>query len=442
MNKYLKVAVINLILILVLTFIFPNFASLFGLPSHCQLIKGKQQNLNTKLPFAVQISLEQPGNLKINGHSLTKNGLKVDLAEKLALKANAVGKYNLNFKLFGIIPIRNMVIDVFPEIKVIPGGHSIGVILQSEGIMVVKSSFVVDERGEKKYPAAKAGLEVGDKLLKLNDIRIKNKYHLAQLIQKFAKQNNKLRFKLKKQTGEIEFKTVTPIVNQNGQYMIGIYVDDGAAGVGTISFYDPKYKSYGALGHMITEANTQLPIDIAQGEIVKAYISGVHQGRSGTPGEKLGTFFKKQGLIGDIKKNNRFGIYGQLFTGIQNPYFDQAIPVASSLEVKKGPAEIYTVVEGGTIEKFDIQIEEVKKQHRPTEKGLIIKITDNKLLRKTGGIVQGMSGSPIIQGQKLVGVVTHVFVNDSTKGYGILAQWMVMQTKSWEEIIAAREKVS
>ncbi|MBM7555247.1 stage IV sporulation protein B [Halanaerobacter jeridensis] len=360
----------------------------------------------------------------------------------MALKSNTVGKYNLDFKLFGIIPIRSMVIDVFPEVKVIPGGHSIGVILQSDGIMVVKSSFVVDSKGHKRYPALNAGLEVGDKLLKVNGVSIKNKYHLAQLIQNFGKEDEKLRFKIKKQNGVIVSKTVTPVVNKEGQYMIGIYVDDGAAGVGTISFYDPQYKSYGALGHMITEANTQLPIDIAKGEIVKAYISGIQQGKSGIPGEKLGTFFKRQGLIGDIKKNNRFGIYGQLFTGLQNPYFDQAIPVASSLEVKEGAAKIYTVINGGTVDSFDINIEEVKKQYKPAEKGLIIKITDQELLNQTGGIVQGMSGSPIVQNNKLVGVVTHVFVNDSSKGYGILAQWMLMQTKYWEQTKKTREKVS
>ena len=442
MNKYLKVAAINLVVILVLTFFFPNFLTWFGLPSHCHLIKGRQKSLNTKLPFAVQISLDQPGSLKINGHQLTKDGIEVDLKDKLAIRADTVRKYNLDFKLFGIIPIRSMVIDVFPDMKVIPGGQSIGVILQSKGIMVVKSSFVEDQAGDKKYPARRAGLEVGDKLLKLNGIRIKNKYHLAQMIQKFGQQGAELRFKVKKQNDKLVFKSVTPILNQEGQYMIGIYVDDGAAGVGTISFYDPQYKSYGALGHMITEANTQLPIDIAKGEIVKAYISGVQQGRSGIPGEKLGTFFKRQGLIGDIKKNNRFGIYGKLFTNLQNPYFDHAIPVASSLEVKEGAAKIYTVIDGGTIEPFKIKIEDVKRQYQPSEKGLIIKITDDELLNKTGGIVQGMSGSPIVQDGKLVGVVTHVFVNDSTKGYGILAQWMLMQTEYWEESKKTREKVS
>ena len=442
MNKYFKVAAINLILLLVLIFSFPNVVSWLGLPSHCHLIKGKQEHLNTKLPFAVEISLEQPGGLKINGHQLTSEGLRVDLTKQLALRADAVRKYNLDFKLFGIIPIRSMVVDVFPEMRVVPGGHSIGVILQSKGIMVVKSSFVIDSNGNKRYPARQAKLEVGDKLLEVNDILIKNKYHLAQLIQNLAQQHKKLIFKIKKQNGKIVFKSITPVKNKEEQYMIGVYVDDGATGVGTISFYDPQYKSYGALGHMITEANTQLPIDIAQGEIVRAYISGVQQGKAGIPGEKLGTFFKRQGLIGNIKKNNQFGIYGELFTTLQNPYFEQPIPVASSLEVKTGAAKIYTVLDGGAIEEFNIEIEEVKNQYKPAEKGLIIKITDNELLNKTGGIIQGMSGSPIVQDEKLVGVVTHVFVNDSTQGYGILAQWMLMQTKYWEQITQARDKVS
>ena len=441
MKKCLKIAVINLILILVLANIFPVFIAWFGLPSHCQLIKGKQENLNTKLPFAVQVNLDRPGRIKINGHQLTNDGLKVNLS-KLALKASAIGEYNLDFKLFGLIPIRSMVVNVFPEVRVIPGGHSIGVILQSDGIMVVKSSYVINQEGVKKYPAKDAGLEVGDKLLEVNGIKIENKYHLAKLIQKISKQNKKLDFKVKEKTGELSSKKVTAILNQQKEYMIGIYVDDGAAGVGTISFYDPEHKFYGALGHMITEANTQLPIDVGQGEIVKAYISGVNQGRSGLPGEKLGTFFKRQGLLGDIKKNNRFGIYGELFTGLQNPYFDRTIPVASPSEVKEGKAKLYTVIEGGNIEPFNIRINKVRRQYKPSEKGLIIEITDSKLLNKTGGIVQGMSGSPIVQNNKLIGVVTHVFVNDSTKGYGILAQWMLMQTQYWEQNIETREKIS
>jgi stage IV sporulation protein B len=429
MNKYFKIAVINLIIVIVLAVSFPSLLSFCGLPSHFHLIEGKQENLNTKLPFSVQIDLQQSGDLRINGTPLTNEGLQVDLAEKLALKASAVGKYNLDFKLFGVIPIKSMVVDVSPERKVIPGGHSIGVMLQSDGIMVVKSSHVVDANGNKKYPAKKAGLEIGDKLLMVNGISIKNKYHLAKLIQEFGEKNEKLEFKIKKQSGKVIFKVVDPIINQNGEYMIGIYVDDGAAGVGTISFYDPQYKSYGALGHMITEANTRLQIDIASGKIVKAYVSDINRGEAGLPGAKLGTFFKQEGLIGDIKKNNRFGIYGNLFNGINNPYFDKAISVASPLEVEPGPAKIYTVIAGGEIRPFDIEINKVKRQYKPAEKGLIIEITDDELLKKTGGIVQGMSGSPIVKNNKLVGVITHVFVNDSTKGYGIFAQWMLMQTK-------------
>ncbi|MGM0502638.1 MAG: SpoIVB peptidase [Bacillota bacterium] len=442
MKKYLKITVINLVFILVLAHFFPVFLSWLGLPSHCHLIKGKQENFNIRLPFAVEVNLKQPGRLKINGSLLTKQGLRVNLAEQLALKASAVGKYNLDFKLFGIIPIKKMVVDVFPEKRVIPGGHSIGVMLQSDGIMVVKSSYVIKKNGVKEYPAKKAGIKVGDKLLEVNQTPIKNKYHLAKLIQNLGKKNEELRFKVKKQTGKIEFKIIKPVLNKQGQYLIGIYVDDGAAGVGTISFYDPQYNSYGALGHMITESNTQLPIDVAQGEIVKAYISGVNQGHAGLPGEKLGTFFKRQGLIGDIKKNNRFGIYGELFTGLQNPYFDKAIPVAGPLEIKEGKAKIYTVIAGGNIEPFNIRINKIKHQYQPAEKGLIIEIIDTELLQKTGGIVQGMSGSPIIQNNKLVGVVTHVFVNDSTKGYGILAQWMLMQTKYWEQIVKTRGQAS
>ncbi|GAB6099003.1 SpoIVB peptidase [Halanaerocella petrolearia] len=442
MKKHFKFTTITLALVLALILSFPTLMSFLGLPNYCQIIKGSEQYLNTDLPVEVLVSSRQAKNLKINGHKLTQEGMDVNLSSPLAIQASSLGQYNLKFHLFGFIPIQKMRVNVIPKIKVIPGGHSIGVILRSEGIMVVKNSYVKTKAGKKKFPAQEAGIEVGDSLLELNGISIKNKHHLAQLIHKFGQQKKKVKFKIKKQDGKIIFKKVKPVKNKDGYYMIGIYVDDGAAGVGTMSFYEPESGYYGALGHMITEANTQRKINVGQGEIVKANISGINRGHEGTPGEKLGTFFNDEGVLGEIFKNNRFGIYGKLSVKPRNPYFNEPIPIASATEVKRGAANIYTVITGKKIEKFKVRIERVRRQKAPAEKGLIVKIVDSELLNRTGGIIQGMSGSPIVQDGKLVGIVTHVFVNDSTRGYGILAQWMVMESGLIKEKNHTRELAS
>ncbi len=427
MKRYKRIILFYLVLTLVLTLAFPKILGFLGLPNNFQVIEGNKTSLKINLPFNVSVKATPKSRLKINGKKISTQEVNVNLSNPLALQASSRGKYNLDFRLFGIIPLRRMVVNVIPRVNVIPGGQAIGVILKSDGIMVVRNSHVVEDK-QKKFPAKNAGIEVGDNLLELNGIALKNKYHLAKLINKYGKEDELLRFKVRKQGGKIEYKELKAVKGEAGYYMIGVYVDDGATGVGTMSFYDPKRRVYGALGHMITEANTQLKIDVGTGEIVEANISGINQGQNGLPGEKLGTFFNNQGILGKIDQNNDFGIYGKLSRCPEHPYFKEAIPVAIPAEVKEGPAKIYTVLEGGSIEKFSINIEKVKRQYQPSEKGLIVKIVDPNLLEKTGGIVQGMSGSPIVQDNKLVGAVTHVFVNDSTRGYGILAQWMIMQS--------------
>ena len=196
-----------------------------------------------------------------------------------------------------------------------------------------------------------------------------------------------------------------------------------------MTFYEPLTGAYGALGHVITDSYTKKPIVIRSGEIVSANISGINSGQRGLPGEKLGTFLDGNDELGMITKNCEFGIYGTLNHLPKNIYFQEPIPVATSRQVKLGKALMYTVVEGGKIERFDIEIEHVSYQSRPASKGLIIKVVDPRLLRLTGGIVQGMSGSPIIQNGCLVGAVTHVFVNDPKKGYGVLAEWMINEAE-------------
>jgi len=174
-----------------------------------------------------------------------------------------------------------------------------------------------------------------------------------------------------------------------------------------------------------------------KGRIVKADIQGIKPGKKGEPGEKIGIFNGDE-LRGNIEINSHFGIFGRLNKPLDNPYYKNGIPIALSNQIKEGPAEIITVISGDKLEKFDIRILRVLPQHQPTGKGLVIQITDPRLLKATGGIIQGMSGSPIIQEGKLVGAVTHVFVNDPTKGYGCLAEWMLLEAGIVQKTTASK----
>jgi len=340
--------------------------------------------------------------------------------------ANTPGTFHMQVKLFGLIPVREMVVNVVPRVKVIPGGQSIGVLLHTNGVMVVGIADITTESGKKENPAAAAGVEVGDVILKVNGLAIKSDMQLRKIIDSYGKQKKPLSLQLKRGAKTFSASVQPDYCQETRRYRMGLFIRDSAAGVGTLTFYHPASGRYGALGHMIADIDTSQQIDLADGCIVGASIQKIHLGKKGRPGEKIGLFDWESGISGDIAKNSQFGIFGNLNKPIKNVIYKKPIPVALNEEIVKGPAKIVTVVKGDNVELYDIEIQKVIPQSQDG-KGLIIKITDSELLRDTGGIVQGMSGSPIIQNGRLVGAVTHVFINDPTRGYGVMAQWMIQE---------------
>jgi stage IV sporulation protein B len=207
-----------------------------------------------------------------------------------------------------------------------------------------------------------------------------------------------------------------------------------------MTFFDPQSRRYGALGHVIADMDTNRPIEIEDGQIVAASVSRIEPGKRGQPGEKIGTFSHNRDAIGTIDRNTPFGIMGYLFKPPECNLYSEPLPIAMMNEVRPGPAKIVTVISGRKLEEFDVEIVRVNPQPTPHAKGMVIKVVDRRLLAATGGIVQGMSGSPIIQDGRLVGAVTHVFVNDPTKGYGVFIEWMIIDSgilESQQNISAA-----
>ena len=329
--------------------------------------------------------------------------------------------------LFGV-PCRRISVEAKEPDIVIPGGHALGVLLACEGIIVVGYDKIL-EAGGTFSPAKDAGILPGDILLEANGTVLLKVADLIQAVEEAGQENKTLALILKRGT-ETKQIDLRPVETNKKTFRIGLYVREGASGVGTLSFYDPDRGCFGALGHIVTDEDTGAPLVVRDGSIVKAFISSINAGARGQPGEKVGVFLPEANILGPITANTHYGIFGVLKEPLQNPHFPAGVPVAMAGEVYPGPAKIYTVLEQDKIESFDAEIERVISQYSPTDKGLVLRITDEKLIDRAGGIIQGMSGSPIIQDGKLAGVVTHVFVNDPSRGFGILAEWMLEKGRS------------
>lgn len=320
------------------------------------------------------------------------------------------------------VPVKKIDVSYLDNKEVIVGGQSVGVQLHTLGVLVV-GHHLVNYEGNTVSPGEDAKIEVGDIILEMNGKEISKMDDVKPIVEKAGEKDEPISLKIKRDNNIIETK-LTPMYNEKEKsYQIGLYIRDSATGIGTISFYDPESKKYGALGHVISDVDTKKPIEIHDGKIVRSKVTKISKGNNGFPGEKQAKFSMRDKQLGTITKNSPFGIFGELDDDVLED--GKPMSIALSHDVEEGPAQILTVIDGEKVEKFDIEIINSVPQKFPATKGMVIKVTDEKLLNKTGGIVQGMSGSPIIQNGKLVGAVTHVFVNDPTSGYGVHIEWML-----------------
>ncbi len=308
------------------------------------------------------------------------------------------------------------------ETYLIPSGEAIGVKMFTDGLLVVCVSDVIDENLKHYSPAKAAGLRETDRILSVDGIELGTNEELSDYINLVKRP-----VLLEVARDEEIFSTqITPIISNDGNYRIGIWVRDSTAGIGTLTFYNPKTSEFAALGHAICDADTGVVLKVSEGDLVGCDILSVKRGEHGVPGELSGQFKNKN--FGKILKNNDFGIYGEIkndeiFTN------GKLMQAANRFQIKQGAAQILCDVDGKGVKSYNIEITDVSKNSGKNNKGIVLKVTDEELLIKTGGIVQGMSGSPIIQNDKIVGAVTHVFVNDPTRGYGIFIENMLAEVK-------------
>ena len=332
-----------------------------------------------------------------------------------------LSKDKVNIDFLGLIPIKSVAVQKLDDIKLYPGGTSVGIKLSTEGVLVVGFSDIETRAGTESSPAKVAGLQLGDVLLKVNGKDIEGAKDLGSLIKE--SDTNVVNVEFMRQG--CKFNKDIELVKEGETYKLGLWVRDSTAGIGTLTFYHEGTDTFGALGHPITDGDTNTTFMIKDGDLLSASILSVRKGEKGIPGELRGLFVNEKSSIGTIESNSSSGIFGKTNKPLVNPNFSEPMSVGFRNEVVEGPATIITTVDEEGPKEYDIEIVKLLQQDKCGPKSMIIRVTDEELLSKTGGIVQGMSGSPIIQNNKIVGAVTHVLINKPDIGYGIYIEWML-----------------
>lgn len=395
----------KLILLFVLFFLYAYIVSIESIPEYIAVFKGEEINISTLWGI----------NIKRENHSVEASS-NISSSE-----FNDIGNEKLVVSLFDKIDLKTIDVNVMEEVEVIPVGEVVGVKLYTSGVLVVGTSSIESQNGEVYKPFKDTQIQEGDSIIAVNGTNINNTTDLIEIIQNSNGEKIEITYVSDEQEQKCE---ITPVKDKEGKYKIGLWVRDSAAGVGTVSFYNPKTDSFAALGHAITDIDTGDIIDPSYGEIDNVNIVSVVKGRKENPGKIQGSI-KKDSFIGNIYTNTKYGIYGIIKNSSKLSIdYSKKMKVASRQEIQTGNAKILCNVDG-SVKEYDIEIEKVYLNNNYDNKSMLIKVTDEELLQKTGGIIQGMSGSPIIQNGKFVGAVTHVFVNNPEMGYAVFGDIMI-----------------
>lgn len=378
-----------------------------ALPEQYYVTEGQSVSFHTAIPLALEEDPHPPKTTTVSGNANATIGGKI--------------------MLFGMIPVKSAHVDVVEEKMLIPCGTPFGIKMFTDGVLVVGLTEVSTSSGGAN-PAKNAGIKLGDSILSIDEKNMLSNEDVAEAVS--GSDGKELTVRFKRNGQEMTTKLKPARSTSDGKYKAGVWVRDSSAGIGTVTYYDPATCYFGGLGHAICDVDTGDILPLQSGEVVRVNIHNVVKGQPGTPGELQGAFVSRTAM-GNLLLNNETGVFGIMShcpTKIQKP-----LPLGMKQEVKPGKATILTTLDGSSPEEYEIQIERISIGGNALTKNMVIKVIDPKLLEKTGGIVQGMSGSPIIQNGKLIGAVTHVLVGDPTKGYGIFAENMLDTSKSIDQ---------
>ena len=400
MRLFKKIIIITFLLI-----IYAYVCNISLLPSNYIIMQGENLHLYTLLGIKL---IEESSYQTLQTSSVIEQ-----------TQTDKIGKVKLGLNLFNLIPLKNINVNVIPKTTVVPMGNAIGMKLYTAGVLVVGMSEI-----EGKKPYENSGIKEGDRIIQINQNQIDNTDDLMKAVNKSDGSNISIKYVRDEKTITTSIK---PVKNSSNEYKIGLWVRDAAAGVGTLTFYEPSSGMFATLGHGIMDIDTAELIKIANGELVTTNILSITKGTKGNPGEIRGTI-EAGHTIGSISKNTKFGVFGTIN---KTPYLNTSntneMQVALREKIKIDKAQIICELENGKKEYYDIEIQKVFINNNKDNKSMLIKITDKKLLEKTGGIIQGMSGAPIIQNGKFIGAITHVLVNNPLQGYAVFGETMIKQ---------------
>lgn len=381
-------------------------------PSNIHVRAGVEQGLEFYVPATATIY-----------KNASQGKVNVDLNREITFYGEAEDTYTMEVDLFGFIPFKETAVSVIQGKKVTPLGYPVGIYVQTEGVLVIDTGSFQSVNGKKVSPA-KNILLPGDYICEVNQQKVENKESLINMIEEC--EGKKMVLGVRREEN-YQYVEVQAIEDKTGEYKLGIWIRDNAQGIGTLTFADES-GYFGALGHGINDTDTTNLMEMKEGGLYKADIISITKGSKGSPGELTGVIaYSNKYKLGEIYHNTEKGVYGfleQQKIGLE----ETAVPIALKQEIKKGKAQILCTLSTEP-ELFEVEITSIHQEDENINRGLELKVTDERLLDLTGGIVQGMSGSPIIQDGKLVGAVTHVLVNDPTRGYGIFIENMLEATE-------------
>lgn len=405
--------------ILCLTLLF-NLIALVGvylwtvetkIPNEIMMFVGEEESLEFNTPVVGVFSGNNPS---------TTNEIEFNFSKPVTLTIENTGTYAMKLQLFGLFHFKNIAVNVVDTQLVFPGGENIGIYVETKGVMVLGNGTITGIDGAKHNPSENI-VKTGDYIVGVNGNKVATIEEMTDLVERYGNKEVVLDIIRNKEKQSL---SIIPVETEKGKYKLGIWVRDDTQGVGTLT-YRTQTGEFGALGHGITDSDTGLLMDVDKGSIFDTEIIDIIKGEQGKPGEVVGVIRSSDSMkMGEVSKNTECGIFGKVKDNEALWEEKEAVPIGLKQEVKKGKACILCQLDG-TIEEYEIQIEQIKWNSTTDSKGMVIKITDKRLLDMTNGIIQGMSGSPILQNGKLIGAVTHVFIQDSTKGYGIFIENML-----------------
>lgn len=429
---YRNVLTVLLILCVVGTGIFLLCGALEKIPEEIHVTLHEQEEIRAGFPFQVQIESGELPVFSSTGEKLENSQLHLGSGEPLLLSSAASGQVEVGYKLFGLFKLKSTTYVFDEPRELIPLGSTAGIEVQTRGLLVLGTQKIQDASGASFAPAELAVKE-GDYIKELNDVKVSNVSQLKQAIRNAP--DSKMVLTLNRD-GQLLKVRIQAALDENGERKLGIWIRDSTQGLGTLTYMDER-GSFAALGHGVSDVDTGVLMEVEDGTLYQSEILDIKKGEEGEPGQLQGILDRsKEGLLGTIEENTACGIFGQLEPAVIQKVREECVayPIAYKQEVKIGKAKILcqldeAVQKNGLVqgEEYEIEIEacDFGKKGEEKNKGMVIRVTDPKLLAQTNGIIQGMSGSPILQDGKLIGAVTHVLVNDPTRGYGIFIENML-----------------